>query len=271
MDSHLASFIKTAIAIIFWPLALGVFIVTWQLSQTQNFQQYASGVIAREGGLTKNAIEQIDKESLNHYRGVFRVTNADKKFVTYTGNTDENGKPVEKGSYRGGMEASAMKIKPYGSSIKYHIQAQPTAFRDIPVIRGVGNAIKIDNVWSTTALNRNAGAIAQDDTNVIDDTDPNSKIILPQNTTIQLNLSEFSSKPKNFALSKVLKVNGELTNVEVVDDNRDETVAVVDKVNNVWSIKPLKKGSTSVQLKLKVKDSTGDIKSMTRTYVIVIL
>ena len=75
----------------FWTLLLGVFIVLWQLSQLQNFQQYASGVIARQGGLTSTAVEQIDKESRTHYRGVFRLVDNDGAFMT----DSRNGKITE--------------------------------------------------------------------------------------------------------------------------------------------------------------------------------
>lgn len=271
MDSQIATFIKTAIAIIFWPLALGVFIVTWQLSQTQNFQQYASGVISREGGLTKNAIEQIDTESIRHYRGVFRITNSSGDTVTYSNPTlGSDGSTIPAGTYRGGISDSLMKVKPYGTSIKYNVLAAPTAFKDIPVIDNVARLIKIDHVWSTTALNRNAGAIAQDDTNIIDD-NSDVNVVLPQNTTVQVKLSDLSSNPDSLLIQNVLQIKGSLKSLEVVDDNREETVATVVENSNKWSIKPLQLGSTSVKLKMTIVDDSGKSETLTRTYVIVVL
>ncbi len=272
MDSHIVSFIKTAIAIIFWPLVLGAFIVTWQLSQIQNFQQYASGVISREGGLTKSAIEQIDRESLDHYRGVFRVTTSDGQFVTYTTNHTEDGKTIKRGTYKGGLSDNQMRIQPYGRSIEYNVQAKPTAFNDIPVIKSVGDAIKLQYVWSTTALNRNAGAIAKDDTTVIDDNDdPNSNLLLPQNASIQIHKSDYASRPNSFLLEKLLQAKGTITSVDVADDNREETIAQVIKSGSSWAIKPLKSGSTSVKLTIKVKAPDGSLVTIARTYVIVVL
>lgn len=272
MDSHIVSFIKTAIAIIFWPLVLGVLIVAWQLSQIQNFQQYASGVIAREGGLTKSAIEQIDRESLDHYRGVFRLTTPTGQFVTYTDDNTIDGKTIKRGTYKGGLSADQLKIKPYGSSITYNVQAQPTAFNDIPVIKSVGSAIKLQYVWSTTTLNRNAGAIAKDDTTVIDDSDDaDANLLLPQNTPIQITKSDYTSNPDSFLLENLLQAKGTIKSVDVADDNREETIASVVKSGNSWAIKPLKAGSTSVKLTIKVEKSDSSIVTIARTYVIVVL
>lgn len=269
MDLHIASIIKTVIAIIFWPLVIGVFIVTWQLSQIQNFQNYASGVIAREGGLTTKAIEQIDTESLDHYRGVFRVVNSKGQTVTYTDDTPgDDGKTIKRGTYKGGLSSNDRKIQPYGTTIKYNVKAQPTAFQDIPGLDVIENVISFDNVWSTSSLNRNAGAIAQDDTSVIDDDDPTTNVLLPQNTPIQVNLKDDLNKLK---LSTLLKPKGTINEVEVVDDNRDETIAQVVQSGSEWVIKPLKSGSTSVKLNITLENESHEIVKMTRTYVIVVI
>lgn len=261
MDSYVASFIKAVIAITFWTLLLGIFIVIWQLSQLQNFQQYASGVIARQGGLTPTAIEQIDKESRTHYRGVFRLVDNADAFMT----DSSNGKITETAKH------SDLTIKPYGTGLVYRLQSTPTIFDDIPVIGRTTKRIKLIAAYSTTSLNRNAGAIAVDDTTTVGDTDnTDSKLdMLPQNGTIVVKKSDLGNVSQ-LNLNKLLKTTATITNVNVVPDGREEVVAKIDKIGSSYVIKPLANGSTSLTLKIKLTHDSIQTQ-VTRTYVVVVV
>ena len=261
MDSYVASFIKAVIAIMFWTLLLGIFIVIWQLSQLQNFQQYASGVIARQGGLTPTAIEQIDKESRTHYRGVFRLVDNDDAFMT----DSANGKLTET------AKNSDLAIKPYGTGLVYRLQATPTIFDDIPVIGSTTKRIKLTTAHATTSLNRNAGAVAVDDTTTVGDTDDaDSKLdMLPQNETIIVKKSDLGNVSQ-LNLNKLLKTTATITNVNVVSDGREEVVAKIDKIGSSYVIKPLANGSTSLTLKIELTHDSIQTQ-VTRTYVVVVV
>lgn len=261
MDSYVASFIKAVIAITFWTLLLGIFIVIWQLSQLQNFQQYASGVIARQGGLTSTAIEQIDKESRTHYRGVFRLVDNDDAFMTDSAT----------GKLTATAKNSDLTIKPYGTGLVYRLQSTPTIFDDIPVIGSTTKRIKLITAHSTTSLNRNAGAVAVDDTTTIGDTDnTDSKLdMLPQNETIIVKKSDLGDVSQ-LNLNKLLKTTATINNVNVVLDGREEVVAKIDKIGNSYVIKPLANGSTSLTLQIELTHDSIQTQ-VTRTYVVVVV
>lgn len=247
----------------FWTLLIGVFIVMWQFSQLQNFQQYASGVIARQGGLTIAAVEQIDNESKDHYRGVFRLVDNDNHQLTRE-TSDSNGKLTFDTDYNTGD----FKIKPYGAGIVYKLKASPTVFEDVPYVGSLVSKLNLITTQSTTSLNRNAGAIATDDTSVIGDKDTANNL-LPQNETIQIALND-ATDPSKLDLQRLLKTTNSITNAVKVDDNKDDTVVAVNNINNLFILKPLSKGSTTVTLKLSLAD--GNKKStVTRTYTIVVV
>ena len=245
----------------FWTLLLGIFIVIWQLSQLQNFQQYASGVIARQGGLTPTAIEQIDKESRTHYRGVFRLVDNDDAFMT----DSANGKLTET------AKNSDLAIKPYGTGLVYRLQATPTIFDDIPVIGSTTKRIKLTTAHATTSLNRNAGAVAVDDTTTVGDTDDaDSKLdMLPQNETIIVKKSDLGNVSQ-LSLNKLLKTTATINTVNVVSDGREEVVAKIDKIGSSYVIKPLANGSTSLTLKIELTHDSIQTQ-VTRTYVVVVV
>lgn len=257
MDSHIITVIKTVIAILFWTILFALFIVLWQLSQFQNFKQYASGVVARQGGLTPTAISKIERESAEHYRGVFRLIN----------NQGEKVASAISYNYIGGLPAQDTKIKPYGTPITYGIMATPTAFKDIPFLDGMFKNIRINSNPTTTSLNRNPGSIAEDDTDVVGDTS-----MLPQNETIILEKSLFSKTPSDFKLTKLLNITDSLVSAKQIYDNRDETVATLTPLDSDYLIKPLDTGSTTLTFELIVKNLvTNKVTTYTRTYVVVVV
>lgn len=113
-------------------MALAVFMFFFQVGQTNRFEGFVTAQIERHGGLTPQAVENIEIENQNYYDGRYTVTiNEDgtSTEVTYS-QQDADDKYTDSGElsstfiHEYGAHSVMNETLPYGEVLSYNVKAE---------------------------------------------------------------------------------------------------------------------------------------------------
>lgn len=132
MEGSIMEFVKWFLYLLLMFMALALFMFFFQVGQTNRFEGFVTSQIERHGGLTPQAVENIEIENQNYYDGRYTVsideagTSAD---VTYA-QQDAADKYTEAGElssdyiHEYGAHSVMNETLAYGDVLSYNVRAE---------------------------------------------------------------------------------------------------------------------------------------------------